>query len=387
MKWLILWGQKAGQKGGSKGVKTLLKPPMRGRVRESGESREIINQAPKGVAMPLPETAVMFSGNPLNRAGDTRHDAAWLTTQLDAPEALFVPFWHLRPLIFPVASADTTRPVAPADTTRDVGWLPRIAFGDLWHKDCLHVFLGLNRRGKPLFAVDISHVSQPEEAGVFRGLGTFDDVRELALLGDLSRGEFAILAQAKAMLHWHNTHAFCGKCGSATDIAEGGYKRICTAQACEHFPRTDPVVIMLAIHDDACLLGRQKNWPEHMFSALAGFMEPGETIEEAVARELHEEAGIDINGVHYVASQPWAFPSSLMIGCLAQASGRDIVLDGQELEAAKWVARADVKAALNNTTPEQTATAGKESFHVPPPMAIARQLIEAFAADADKAVF
>ena len=152
-------------------------------------------------------------------------------------------------------------------------------------------------------------------------------------------------------------------------MGEGGYKRVCPSCGAEHFPRTDPVVIMLATHGDKCLLGRQKGWPEGMYSALAGFMEPGETIEEAVARELHEEAGIHVSAVRYYGGQPWPFPASLMIGCLADADSTQISLDDVELEDAKWVARADVQAAFN----------GAGGVAIPPEMAIAHQLMRAFA--------
>ncbi|MBE8191570.1 MAG: NAD(+) diphosphatase, partial [Alphaproteobacteria bacterium] len=232
----------------------------------------------------------------------------------------------------------------------------------------LCVFLGLNRRGKALFAVDISDASQPEDAGPFKGLGLFEDLRELAMAGDMPPTELAIMAQGKSMVDWHLRHRFCSACGGETGLSEGGYKRNCGACGCDHFPRTDPVVIMLATHDDACLVGRQEAWGENMFSALAGFMEPGETIEEAVARELAEEAALDIDAVHYVASQPWAFPSSLMIGCLADATSRDFEIDGIELAQAKWVSRVDIQAALK----------GEGTIGIPPKMAIARNLLEAW---------
>jgi NAD+ diphosphatase len=233
----------------------------------------------------------------------------------------------------------------------------------------LVVFLGLNRRGKPLFAVDISEMSNPEDMGPFKGMGLFEDLRALAAVGDMPRTELAILAQAKGMLDWNMRHRFCAQCGQPSQIAEGGYKRSCGSCQTEHFPRTDPVVIMLATHGDNCLVGRQKGWPENMFSALAGFMEPGETIEEAVARELMEEAGIEINSVRYLGTQPWPFPGSLMIGCMAEAAHMDIHLGDDELEDAKWVTRAEAQSSM----------AGNGPLGVPPEMAIAHQLMKAFA--------
>jgi NAD+ diphosphatase len=231
------------------------------------------------------------------------------------------------------------------------------------------VFLGLNRREKPLFAADISHMSSPEDIGLFKGMGQFEDLRGLAAAGDMTRTELAILAQAKGMLDWNLRTPFCAQCGQPSQSAEGGYKRKCNECGTEHFPRTDPVVIMLATHGEDCLLGRQRGWPEGMLSALAGFMEPGETLEEAVARELMEEAGIEVSSVRYLGSQPWPFPGSLMIGCLAEASHRDIQVDEVELEEARWVSRKDIISSM----------AGQGPLGVPPEMAIAHQLMQAFA--------
>ncbi|CAI8298673.1 MAG: NAD(+) diphosphatase [PS1 clade bacterium] len=310
--------------------------------------------------MPLPVNPIMFANNPLDRAGNLRRNPEWVRAQLTDDTALFVPMWQLSPLVLPEITKGEGR---------DVGWLPRPALADAIDDQSLIVFLGVNRRGKPLFAADVSRLSNPEDAGPFKGMGIFEDVRNLAAAGDMPDTELAILAQAKAMLDWNLRHGFCSQCGSLTHMAEAGYKRACPNCGAEHFPRTDPVVIMLAHHDDACLVGRQKGWPEGMFSSLAGFMEPGETIEEAVAREMQEEAGIDITSVRYLGTQPWPFPASMMIGCLAEASGRDITLDDEELEEARWISREDVRRAMNGDGP----------IGVPPRMAIAHQLMRAFA--------
>ena len=310
--------------------------------------------------MALAENPIMFTNNPLDRAGHSRGDADWLAAQLAGDTALIVPLWQLQPLVLPE--------IAPGDG-RDVGWLPKAAFGDAWMGDMLVVFLGLNRRGKPLFAADISHMSSPEDIGPFKGMGIFEDLRALASAGDMPRTELAILAQAKGMLDWNRRHPFCAQCGTQSRLAEGGYKRVCDNCGTEHFPRTDPVVIMLATHGDDCLLGRQRGWPDGMMSALAGFMEPGESIEEAVARELQEEAGLEISSVTYLGTQPWPFPGSLMIGCMAEASNREIMVDEVELEEARWVSRADIRSSM----------AGQGPLGAPPPMAIAYQLMKAFA--------
>src|SRR5262249_39139920 len=158
------------------------------------------------------------------------------------------------------------------------------------------------------------------------------DMRPAALL--LPGADTAILGQAKALIDWHQRHSFCPNCGAATTLADGGYRRLCPQCAAEHFPRTDPVVIMLPILGDHCLLGHNKRFPPALYSAFAGFVEPGETIEEAVRRELREEVTLDVGTVTYHASQPWPFPSALMIGCYAEARSRDFQIDGHEIEAA-----------------------------------------------------
>ena len=310
--------------------------------------------------MALAENPIMFANNPLDRAGHQRGNADWLAAQLSAENALIVPLWNLQALVLPE--------LQPGDG-RDVGYLPKAAFGDAWRDDMLIVFLGLNRRGKPLFAADISHMSSPEDIGPFKGLGIFEDLRALAAAGDMARSELAILAQAKGMLDWNLRHPFCAQCGNLTQVLEGGYKRICGNCGSEHFPRTDPVVIMLATYGDQCLLGRQRGWPDGMLSALAGFMEPGETIEEAVARELQEEAGLEVDSVSYLGAQPWPFPGSLMIGCMAQATSLEVSVDEVELEEARWVSRDDVISSMRGDGP----------LGVPPQMAIAHQLMQAFA--------
>lgn len=310
--------------------------------------------------MALAENPIMFTNNPLDRAGHSRTDEAWLAAQLADDTALIVPLWQLNPLVLPEIQAGDGR---------DVGWLPKAAFGEAWTADMAIVFLGLNRRGKPLFAADISHMSNPEDMGPFKGMGHFEDLRGLAAAGDMPRTELAILAQAKAMLDWQLRHPFCAQCGTKSRLAEGGYKRICANCGTEHFPRTDPVVIMLATYGDECLLGRQRGWPDGMMSALAGFMEPGESIEEAVARELQEEAGLEISSVRYLGTQPWPFPASLMIGCMAEATNKELHVDEVELEEARWVSRADIISSM----------AGNGPLGAPPPMAIAYQLLKAFA--------
>ena len=176
--------------------------------------------------------------------------------------------------------------------------------------------------------------------------------------------------QAKAIIDWHNRHGCCSTCGVADDMADGGYKRICPSCGRMHFPRVDPVVIMLVYRGDKCLLGRSSHFIPGMYSALAGFMEPGETFEEAVRREIHEEVGVVIDEVHYHSSQPWPFPSSIMTGFMARAATEEITIDPVEIEAAQWFTRDEARQTLDGTHPD--------GIRVPFRMAIAYHLLKSF---------
>ncbi len=233
---------------------------------------------------------------------------------------------------------------------------------------CAVDFLGLEGE-RALFALDISAARDPANEGPLAGLGHFRDMRSAAML--LPAKDTAILGQAKALIDWHQRHGFCPRCGGPTILADAGYKRVCNGCNAEHFPRTDPVVIMLATHGDACLVGRGKQFPQGMFSALAGFIESGETIEEAVRRELMEEAGVKIGAVRYYATQPWPFPSSLMIGCFADAEDRNIKVDEAELAEAFWLERGKARALISGER--------VDGLWVPPAIAIAHHLIKTWA--------
>lgn len=189
-----------------------------------------------------------------------------------------------------------------------------------------------------------------------------------AMLGQLDAADAPLFACALSLANWHARHGFCSGCGQPTGIVRGGWSRRCGGCGADHFPRCDPVVIMLAEHDGRLLLGRQPHYPPGRFSALAGFVEPGETIEAAVARELKEEAGIDVADVRYVASQPWPFPSSLMIGAHARALDDNLTIDFTELDDARWFTRAEVAAAVSGEPDAH--------FLAPPRFAIARTLLE-----------
>lgn len=216
------------------------------------------------------------------------------------------------------------------------------------------IFLGLED-GVPLFAPLVRATPGQRAWNVF------------GLLNRMGAKDAAIWGAARALNEWHNGHPCCARCGAATAPFRAGWGRKCPACAAEHFPRVDPVVIMLAEHDGRVLVGRQHQYPPGRFSALAGFVEPGESIEEAVARELMEEAGVPVSDVRYVASQPWPFPGSLMIACLARAETDTLRLDATEIEAAMWVDRGGVAAAL--------AGDADAPFLAPPPYAIAHSLL------------
>ena len=177
-------------------------------------------------------------------------------------------------------------------------------------------------------------------------------LRGVMMEGRVSPAVLARLAQARSLLHWHETHGFCAACGARSEMADLGYRRHCPACGRDHFPRTDPVVIMAVKHQDKLLLGRQSSWAPGMYSALAGFVEPGETLEDAVAREVKEEAGVAVSKVRYVASQPWPFPSSLMIGMIAEAQSDAITIDGTELEEARWFGKDELKLMLRRKHPD-----------------------------------
>ena len=316
--------------------------------------------------MPLPANPNIFANNPLDRASYRRTDQAWLDEQIKSPNSLFVPFRRLprsdlQPFVLPEEKPSMGK---------DIGWLPISLLHEL-AGDGIVIFLGINKRGKALFAADVSQNRGVDDHPALKGMGAFEDLRALAMAGEITPTELAIMAQAKSMIDWHNRHGFCSACGERSIVAEAGYKRQCPSCRAEHFPRTDPVVIMLATYNDKCFLGRQKMWPKGMYSALAGFVEPGESIEEAVARELEEEAGLKISSATYHSTQPWPYPSSLMIGCHAEAESEDFKIDEVELSDGRWFTRKEVRAVLDGK--------GDGSVWFPAPFAIAHQLVKAFA--------
>ncbi len=283
-----------------------------------------------------------FTGGPLDRADPLRHDAdAFAAARGD---------WRARLLKLENFEPDL-------DEAGKLAWASLADAPD----DAELVLLGLDDAKRPHFAAFVPGMRAPGRSA-----------RMVGLLDRFAPGEAATYAAARQLLDWHGRHRYCANCGTPTAMFRAGWGRTCPNCAAEHFPRVDPVVIMIAEHDGRALLGRQPAFPPGRYSALAGFLEPGESIEEAVAREIREEAGVRVTGIRYIASQPWPFPSSLMIACIGMAEDDAITLDANELEDAIWVPRDTVRTVL----------AGEPGpFLPPPPYAIAHTLLAAWAAD------
>jgi NAD+ diphosphatase len=298
--------------------------------------------------------SIGFNFNPLDRRSDKRDDHAFFEHLRSDPAARFLVFDGDVPLLKRGSEYD---PWFVASETA--------AFGQPLHS----VFLGEDTDGSGRFALGFALNLAPLDPSPGIGYDRID-LRSLALQDLVAAGTLGILAEAKSMLDWHRRHSFCANCGSESRVTTAGWQRICDVCGARHFPRVDPVVIMLVIDDERCLLGRQRHFAPGMYSALAGFVEPGETAEDAVRREVMEEARVKCAQVVYFASQPWPFPSSLMIGCFAQASDTDIVVDTDELEDARWFSRKEVAAMLAGTHADELSA--------PKPFAIAHHLLQAY---------
>ncbi len=310
----------------------------------------------------MPEFRNTFSGNPLDREAARRRDEAWVSGQQGKAETAFLPLHNLS---FPMRQVEGVMRLAwstlpeGADTERH----PPLLLG--------------TSDGAARFAINAAaapgRFELPDDA-------TYMDLRAAAPLLDMD--DAGIAAQARAFLDWHERHRFCAVCGASTAAAQGGIFRKCTACPAEHFPRTDPVVITVVIDSDRdrCLLGRQASWPAGMFSALAGFIDHGESIEDAVRREVAEESGIDAVNVRYHSSQPWPFPSSLMIGCHADAGSADIDYDEWEMDDVRWFTREEIRHALSLPAAQLGEPGLPDgALSLPGPMAIAHTLISAWA--------
>jgi NAD+ diphosphatase len=281
----------------------------------------------------------------LDRATVRRRNAAWLAARLAEPRSRLLPVWRGQNLVReasgPVAALlEIAEAQILLDSRAEIALLGVIS--DIAH-----------------FAVDLSHLEEPPQ---FAG-ARFTDLRSVGAL--MAREEGGLLAYARGLMHWHQRHRFCGVCGCPTESREAGHLRRCNACGAEHHPRTDPAVIMRVEHGGRILLGRQKPWPPGMYSVLAGFVEPGESLEDAVRREVSEEVGLRLAEVRYHSSQPWPFPASIMLGFTATAVDDALDIDQEELETARWFSREELLAS-----PED------ESFRLSRRDSIARRLVE-----------
>lgn len=292
------------------------------------------------LAAMIPESDVTFAGSFLDRADRLRADEGGLAQRLADPASRVSPFWRGKPLF---------------DLTEAGPRLAWVSATDSLIVDCPEplVFMGLDEAGVAHFAADVSSIAPPDESPAeFVDRRTLDlsetrkfiDLR--AIMGEIDHRDAGIAAAAKGIFEWRLTHGFCANCGTRNVVSHAGWRFDCPGCGRQHFPRTDPVVIMLILDGDRVLLGRQSTWDPRMYSLLAGFMEPGETVEEAVRREVMEEAGIRVSEVRYVTSQPWPFPASLMIGCVGRAETSAITIDPTELEDALWASKAEIAEAL-----------------------------------------
>lgn len=301
----------------------------------------------------------IFAGNPLDRGDQVRRDEEWLSQRAKDPGSKFLPMWDLNVLIS--NGQDSKGP-------EGLGWLGISEMGELGI-DGNPVFLGLSNETAH-FVVDIS-----KNEGAYKGLNDnarwrFEDARRAT--ESLSGADAGIVAQARAQVSWHSRNGFCSICGHETRVKRGGQVRQCTQCETEHYPRTDPVVITVVTDGDRCLLGQSRGRLSrtNTYSALAGFVDQGESIEEAVAREIMEEAGIRVANVRYHSSQPWPFPFSLMIGCHGDAVTTEIAIDEGEMTDVQWFNRTEVLLALEGKN---------DTLTLPAPIAIAHHLIKSWA--------
>ncbi|WP_158966742.1 NAD(+) diphosphatase [Chachezhania sediminis] len=318
---------------------------------------------------------VTFGGSGFDRAAHIRTDASALQAEMDHPRAAAMLLWRGKPMVQgPGQSNLALVPLKHPLLSRGLG-----------HHVPDPIYLGREEDGSPLFACDISRW-EPEGQDIST-IGQFVDpslqhhpafpddcvfVEIRRAMVRLSPRDAELMAMAKALVGWHEIHPFCARCGDATVITHAGWQRDCTSCGGSHFPRTDPVVIMLIVDGEDVLLGRSPQWPVGMYSLLAGFVEPGETLEAAVRREVFEEAGVKVGQVGYLASQPWPFPASLMFGCIGHATSREISVDRNEIETARWVSRSEMVQVFAGEHPD---------IRPPRPGAIAQFLLENWVAD------
>ena len=288
------------------------------------------------------DRAYTFSGNMLDRALGMRRDAAWVHALHAHPEARYLP---MRELNAAARVGDALR----------LAWLGHEVVRE-WSPEGETVLLGLYE-GMPHFAISGDAMA---EAAAWQGI-EFTEARTLGT--NLPAGEAGIVAQARTMMDWHASHRFCGQCGAPTQSVEGGARRVCTNCGARTYPHVSPSIIVVVHDGERALLARRPRGVKNRFSCLAGFMEPGESLEECVAREVFEESRIRVRNVRYHGSQPWPFPGNLMVGFMAEAATTDIEVDGEEIAEARWFPRDEVQRAVSGTNPELTVPDGLSISH------------------------
>ncbi len=314
------------------------------------------------MTLPYPQISVPTVGAQLslNRASEKRFDAEWLEACLTSASSRFLLLADLSPAV--VSTPDRSQTALRWFAAGDLAGL------DLRGGNAL--LLGTDAAGTAHFAISLTQGHGAEAAALIAAHAPFVDVRSLALQDVMPPEELGIAAQARALAAWHGVNRCCGRCGGATVVKNAGWRRQCHACGLNVFPRTDPVVIMMVTDGERCLLGSERRFPDKFYSVLAGYIEPGDDIEHAVRREVAEEAGVRVGRVAYVASQPWPFPHTLMIGCWAEALSCELTVDPHELLDARWVDREEARAML-----EARHTDG---LYVPHRLSMAHTLIRAF---------
>lgn len=318
----------------------------------------------------------IFAGDELDRVGMERKDPSWVAAQFKAGDTRVLPLWRNANVVLqPVSdSAEGGGDLPPTLLLLDVATARKLA------PEADMILLGVTRQGETRFALDISHLAAPLD-----DIGLADaktaDLRDLA--GTLPHAESAMLAQARALVQWHAGHKFCAKCGGKTESREGGHVRLCLNPDCgaSHFPRTDPAVIMLVTNGERCLLARRAGNAQPMYSTLAGFVEPAESLEEAVAREVLEEVGLRVRDVTYQSSQPWPFPAQLMLGFRAETGDETFRLQEDEIADARWFTRADLQRVLAAEASGEPALFDGTEVRMARAISIARRLVEDWVAE------
>ena len=317
--------------------------------------------------MKITSNDIPLAAKPLDRAAHHRTDAAWLDAAFKRPDVLIFLMQNGEPLLEGPAGPKLGPGRRAEPRPRPLVWLGPEAME--FAKGALRIFMGVDKNDTPIFALCVAEQFTLQGTRL-EGVGEFEDMRAAA--ASVSLLEANLISTARSMSEWHRSHSYCANCGSPSEPVDAGWKRVCPACEKEHFPRTDPVAIMLPVMGNECLLGRSAGWPEGFWSCLAGFVEPGETLEQAACREVDEEAGVKClpETAEYLFCQPWPFQSSLMVGVLLRAETREIEIDPKEIEAARWFTKAEVRQMMAGEHPEA---------YCPPQLAIAYHVMKAWA--------